>query len=91
MAAWRAYIDKFHALVEKTLAHHGKKFIAGDKLTIADFVMASHIGNYVKNPASPFQTEGSASAAPHVNLQRYMKDIYVALPYLTSRGAVAPF
>ena len=86
MAAWRAYVDKFHALVEKTLAHHGKKFIAGDKLTIADFIMASHIGNYVKNPASPF----FVSAAPHTNLQRYMKDIYVALPYLTSRGAVCP-
>ena len=68
MVAWRAYVDKFHALVEKTLAHHGKKFIAGDKVTIADFVMASYIGNYVNNPNSPFSPEGTASAAPHPNL-----------------------
>ena len=90
MVAWRAYVDKFHALVEKTLAHHGKKFIAGDKVTIADFVMASYIGNYVNNPNSPFSPEGTASAAPHPNLQKYIATVEATFTHLKTRGAVGP-
>ena len=41
---------KFHALIEKNLEHHGGRFAAGDKVTIADFIMASYIGNYLLNP-----------------------------------------
>ena len=51
-----AYVSmarKFHSLVEANLNHHGGKFAAGNKVTIADFVMASHIGNYVTNAAFP--------------------------------------
>ena len=37
--------------ISKTLTEHGKKFVAGDKLTIADFTIASYIFSVVYNSA----------------------------------------
>lgn len=51
---------KFHKLVEKNLDHHGGKFAAGNQVTIADFVTASYIGNYVVNSAFPAYNQVSA-------------------------------
>jgi len=90
MEAWRAQCDKFHGLVEKTLAHHGKKFIAGDKVTIGDFVLCAHLANYCMNPASPFTPEGQASAEGKPCLQKYMAHMMESFPYLKNRGAVGP-
>ena len=55
-AAIEAYIEtakKYHKIVESNLVHHGGRFAAGNKVTIADFVMASHIGNYIENANFP--------------------------------------
>lgn len=45
------FARKYHAMVESNLEHHGGRYTAGDQVTIADFVMASYIGNYLVNPA----------------------------------------
>ena len=41
---------KFHLLVERNLAHHGKKFAAGDQVTIVDFVIASYVRRFLEVP-----------------------------------------
>ena len=51
--AFLALAKNYHGLMEKNLEHHGGKFTAGNQVTIADFVMASYIGNYIVNPAFP--------------------------------------
>merc|ERR1712060_551643 len=38
-------------LIERTLAHSPGKFIAGDKMSIADFIACSFIANYLMNDA----------------------------------------
>lgn len=49
--AYMGIAKKYHGLMEKTLEHHGGRFAAGNQVTIADFVMASYVGNYLVNPA----------------------------------------
>ena len=49
---------KYHGIMEKNLTAHGGRFAAGNKITIADFVMTSYIGNYLMNPAFPLQAQG---------------------------------
>ena len=57
------FVKKFHALVHLNLLHHNCKFAAGDQVTIADFVMASYIGNHLTNPACPL-SEASMAVVP---------------------------
>lgn len=51
--AYVSIAKKYHVMVEKSLENHSGKFAAGNQVTIADFVMASYVGNYVVNPAFP--------------------------------------
>ena len=51
--AYVSFAKKYHMIMEKNLENHGGKFAAGNQVTIADFVMASYIGNCVLNPAFP--------------------------------------
>lgn len=44
---------KFNMMVEKGMVVHKGKFVAGANMTIADFVMASYIGNFLKNANNP--------------------------------------
>ena len=54
---YMVFAQRFHGLMERNLSHHGGKFAAGDHITIADFVMASHIGNYIDNAKFPLTNE----------------------------------
>ena len=40
---------KFNALVEANFVKHEGKYCAGNSVTIADFVLASYVGNFVNN------------------------------------------
>lgn len=64
---------KFHSLLEKTLATHSGKFIVGDKVTIADFVLASHISNNLINEKNPCSTALQASLGSNPKFSAYMK------------------
>lgn len=54
MEALIALVTKFIKLAESNLVHHGGKFIAGNKVTIADFVMIAYVENLLMNKDSPF-------------------------------------
>ena len=41
-------------MMEKNLNHHNKKWAAGDQISIAEFIMASWIGNFVMNEENPY-------------------------------------
>ena len=47
---------KYFRICERRLEQNETKFIAGDKITIADFCNASYIFNSVKNEESPCQS-----------------------------------
>ena len=44
---------KMNELVEDGMRHHSGKYAAGECLTIADFVLASYIGNFIENKTNP--------------------------------------
>ena len=54
-------IDNVHVpalnVMEKQLATHGGKFIAGDKLTIADCAMVAMLVNIWENPVGPWKEQ----------------------------------
>ena len=81
---------KFHGLVEKNLAHHGGNFAAGNQVTIADFVMASHIGNYIANPAFPLHEQINAIMNETPLFLAYKQKILNEFSYLKTRPTPGP-
>ena len=82
LVVYAEHVKKFTALCEKNLEHHKGKFIAGDKVTIADFVMASYIGNYVMNPNSPLTPAGKAAAEGKPYFNEYIKTVISTFTHL---------
>ena len=83
---------RFNGLVEKNFNHHGGKFVAGNKMTIADFVMASYLGNFIYNPLNPASQimQGKLDSTP--KLKAYAEARETTFPYLKTRGALeTPF
>lgn len=76
------FVKKYNGLMEKNLEHHGGKFAAGDKVTIADFVMASYIGNYLTNPAFPASSQAMAILAETPKFQTYTETVKSEFTYL---------
>ena len=66
-------IVKWHRLLERTLASHNGKFVAGNNATIADFIMASYINNNLCNPNCPISQGASGSVGEFPKLQAYVK------------------
>ena len=92
-AAIEAYIGlakKYHAIVERNLTHHGGKFAAGDQITIADFVMASHIGNYIENANFPLAQQMKESLAETPKFQTYCQTVLETFSYLKTRPQPLP-
>ena len=84
--------NKFSGLIEKTLAHHGGKYMAGSKMTIADFVVASYAGNYVMNAKCPIAPALQANLTNTPKLKAYIDARETTFPYLKARGEFqAPF
>ena len=83
---------KFGAYCEKILSHHNGQFIAGNKMTIADFIMASYIGNFGTNPKNPAHANIQASLDSTPKLKAYFAKANTTFPFLAKRGAPAsPF
>ena len=83
------------AYLNKQLEKHGKKYIAGDKLTTADFKVASLVFSHIYNDALPggaaFTDKGKAVVAEHKHFAEYVETLRTELAgYLTSRPP-APF
>ena len=52
---------KMIKLIERTLAHSNGKFIAGNNITIADFIACSVIANYLMNDNTPVKAKANES------------------------------
>ena len=82
---------KFLGLVEKNLNHHNGPWLAGNKVTIGDFVMASYFGNFVNNPACPVKAQAVADAASCPKTMAYCARVMKEFTYLTTRPPIGPF
>ena len=94
-ALMMAFVDgvctKFMGICEKNLAKHGGKFIAGNSVTIADFVMSSFIHNMIQNPASPLNKPLESKVASFPKFQAYMKVNNAEFAaHIQARGQVGP-
>jgi glutathione S-transferase len=77
-----AIAKKYHMIMEKNLEHHGGKFAAGNQVTIADFAMASYVGNYVVNSAFPAFSQVSAIVDETPMFKTYTKTVQNEFTYL---------
>ena len=86
-----ARFEKFHAGIEKQLAAHGGKYIAGDSLSIADFaVFGLHTGSTLnpncKVAAHREALDASLAKFPHVSKWRaHCAELFA--DYIASRSA----
>ena len=91
ISAYLEFVQKYHTLVENNLAHHGGRYAAGDQVTIADFVMASYIGNYLVNPAFVAHQEAQELVSATPRFEAYVATIQQEFTYLKTRPAPGPF
>lgn len=88
--------DKLCAVYEKRLAGHGKKYLAGDKLTIADFKCFQHwITASECNTATPLPREvldkQNACIAKYSNVARWVETMKGELAdYLKNKRVPSP-
>lgn len=84
--------DKFMGLMEKGMCHHKGKFVAGSKITIADFVAAAFACNMIKNPLCPVKDPLNAALAKYPMFKAYVECVETKIPYLKTREAIkTPF
>ena len=79
---------KFNGLIEKTLTHSGGSYVAGSKLTIADFVLASYCGNFIRNPNNPIHTPIQTVMDKTPKFKEYCDNVETTFPYLAERGPI---
>ena len=82
---------KFNMLIEKQLNHHQGKYAAGNKICMADFIMASWVGNFIMNDECPFSPGLKACVADTPKARTYFMCIYAEFPYLKTRGKTSAF
>ena len=87
-------LDKMCSHLEKHLAH-GKDFLVGDKLTIADFHVASIVFAHVFNESyiagAAFTDKGKAVVASHSKFASYIERIRQQLAHYLETRSAAPF
>ena len=81
----------FLGLVSKYLNCHQGKFLCGNKVTIADFIMASFFGNLVKNSNCPLQGVCAGLVDSNPRMKSYCDNICNEMTYLKTRGPIGPF
>jgi len=52
--SFKTVVANYAKMIESVLTRSNGKFIAGNLVTIADFIMAAYIHNMVDNPTNPF-------------------------------------
>ena len=60
-------VTNFHKLCEAQLVRLNTKYLAGERITIVDFVMCSYVANVIFNRAGPFSdvTKAILTTTPH--------------------------
>ena len=90
-----AYVKDVTTFVEhlnKKLVKSGKNFIAGDKLTIGDFMVAAVVFNYIENPSlgggAEYTDKGKEIIKANAAFNDYVERLKIELAgYLASRPA----
>ena len=79
---------KYNGLIEKTMTHHGGSFAAGNRMTIADFVLASYCGNFIRNSNNPIHAGIQEKLADTPKFKAYCDAVESTFPYLVERGPI---
>ena len=74
--------------MEKTLTHHGGKFAGGSKVTIADFILASYIGNCLENPNNPAKVPMEAAMDDTPKFKTYVMTAKDTFTHLKTREPI---
>ena len=90
-AAYSKVVTDFSAYLNKQLSH-GKKWVAGDSLTIGDFAAAAVVFSYIHNDAlaggAAFSDKGKKIISDFPHTSRWVEDIKGELAgYLANRPA----
>ncbi len=87
-------ITDFTAYIEKQLAH-GKKYVAGDSITIGDFAAAAVVFSYVHNDAlaggADFSDKGKKIISEHKNVAAWVDNLKGELASYLANRPPAPF
>ena len=89
--AFIAIAKLFHQMVERNLTHHGKKWAAGDNISIAEFIMASWIGNFVMNEENPLSPALKGTLDETPKFKAYCANVMQEFTHLRTRGKVGAF
>ena len=85
-------MKRFNGLIEKGLVHHGGKFAAGDSVSIADFVLASYVGNYIENDNCPAKAGILSNLDELPKFKAYAAAAKDVFTHLKTRGPIeSPF
>lgn len=81
---------KYHGLVDKNIEQHGGQFACGNEVTIADFVLASYVGNYLHNPAFPISAQAKAIVGQTPRFEAYTLTVLKEFTHLKTRPTAGP-
>lgn len=89
---WLKMLPVWVAAIEKRLEANGGKYIAGDKITIADFALAAIGFNLLLNEANPHYAETLPFIKDHEILKKYAHGLKEDLgAHLSTRPSPRPF
>ena len=89
---WLKMLPIWVEAIEKRITANGGKFVAGDKITIADFAIASIAFNLLRNEANPHIAISLPLIKDHEVLRNYSHRLKEALSeHLTKRPQPRPF
>ena len=89
---WLKNMPIWGAAIEKRLEANGGKYIAGDKITIADFALAYVAFGLLLNEANPHYAESLPFIKDHEILKKYAHGLKEDLAaHLTTRPTPRPF
>ena len=78
--------------IEKRITSNGGKYVAGDKITIADFALAAVVFNMLLNETNPHFAESQPHIKGHAVFNNYTSLLKANLgEYLAKRPQPRPF
>jgi glutathione S-transferase len=89
---WLKMLPVWVAAIEKRITSNGGKYVAGEKITIADFALAAAGFNMLLNEANPHYSESLPFIKDHEVLRNYSHLLKESLgEHLTKRNQPRPF
>jgi glutathione S-transferase len=90
--AWLKMLPIWVEAIEKRITSNGGKYVAGDKITVADFALATVGFNMLLNEANPHYAESLPHIKDHEVLRNYSHLLKESLgEHLAKRPQPRPF